>query len=677
MTYGLIMRVLSKSLVLCSVPASLLFSSAVLPQTQPVEVDGTRYLDELVVTGTRSERRLLDTPVRTEVVTAKEIEKTHARNLKEALVNVPGLQLRAIHGKAGFEVWLQGVSSDRVLVLIDGLPMTATTGSSVDVSQLAALDIERIEVVKGATSAQYGSSAMGGVVNVITRPPQPGLSGELTTDSGTYRDQNPSAEKYEPSRYSVRANVQGGSDALSMRLSGSHQHSDGVDPEPEDWAMPGDEFDRNDLKLRADWLAAQGHRIRASLNRFEEESVSRYVERNPPNFDNQRKDETVERSRLVMSGDHKIVSSLRGGWSAVYEVLNDDTVKFNANSSFDDRSAEHVLSKVSANLEQNLGSTHLLKGGVDLKRESLKQIKDGVSELEGDGKQQREGQDIWAQDTWMPTDKLELVPGFRVQNDSDFGAHVAPKINARYDLARSNGVAGFIRGGVGAGYRVPNLKERYYRFDHSELGYVVQGDEGLKPEESVSYQLGGGVSWNRLAWLETNAFLNDIDQLIQTYDTGVINNGVQEFRYENVAEARTWGLETTAGWEAADRWRITTGYTLTYTEDLETGRELNKVPRHQIDLGVDGPLFARGLNWSVRIRYQSDEFVDADRGTRSPGYTTADLKLNYRMSSQVRLFGGVDNATDVQRDFSNASEDFRPVAGRFAYAGLSVSFGSQ
>ena len=67
--------------------------------------------------------------------------------------------------------------------------------------------------------------------------------------------------------------------------------------------------------------------------------------------------------------------------------------------------------------------------------------------------------------------------------------------------------------------------------------------------------------------------------------------------------------------------------------------------------------------------------MDAAAGTESPGYTTADLKLNYRFSDQLRLFAGADNITDEQRDFSNASEDFRPVAGRFLYAGLTVSFG--
>ena len=646
-----------------------------LPATAIADGRPAGYLDELVVTGTRSERKLLDTPVRTELVTAQELEKTHARNLKEALENVPGLQLREIHGKPGYEVWLQGVEADRVLILIDGMPMTATTGSSVDVSQLAVLNIERVEVVKGAVSAQYGSSGIGGVVNVITRPPAAGLSGQFTTDVGTYGGQNPSGDKADPARYSARATVQGGSEQLTLRLSASHQHSDGIDPEPETWARPGDEFDRTDLSFRTDWSPSEDHRLSAAVARFEEESGSRFAENTPPFNTNQGKDETVTRTRYTLSGDHGRTSDLRAGWSAVHEILNDDTLKYKPDGVFDDRRAESSLSRFSAHLGKPVGLSHHVQGGVDFNWETLEQTNDGASELGVEPRRERDSQEIWVQDTWMPSDSLELVPGVRFQNDSDFGTHTAPKINVRYDLIQTDRLNGFLRGGIGAGYRVPNLKERHFTFDHSQLGYKVKGNLDLQPEESVSYQFGGGVSWNRTVWLEANAFFNDIEQLIQTSTDAEREGSIDVYTYENIAEARTWGGEITAGWEPSESWRITAGYTLTRTEDLATGNELNRRPRHQARLGLDGPLLLRGLSWSARLRYQSKEFVDAAMGTKSPGYTTADLKLNYRLSDQLRLFAGADNITDEQRDFSIADKDLRPVAGRFLYAGLRVSFG--
>lgn len=115
-----------------AVVAGTLLSST--PHLRAQTVGTADPLPTVVVTGTRSEKTLDETPIRTEVVDRQEIERTHARTLKDALENVPGLQLREIHGKSGYEVTLQGMTSDQVLILIDGLPITASTGSTVDVS---------------------------------------------------------------------------------------------------------------------------------------------------------------------------------------------------------------------------------------------------------------------------------------------------------------------------------------------------------------------------------------------------------------------------------------------------------------------------------------------------------------------------------------------------------------
>lgn len=149
------------------------------PVHNPTEAEETgqpdpnyQRLEEVVVTGTRTEKKLLDTPVRTQVVTKEEIRRTHARDLKEALEYVPGLLLKETE-KNGFSVWMQGLDSDRVLILLNGRRVTASTGSTVDLTQISAADIERIEIVKGPVSALYGSESMAGVINVITsKPPE-------------------------------------------------------------------------------------------------------------------------------------------------------------------------------------------------------------------------------------------------------------------------------------------------------------------------------------------------------------------------------------------------------------------------------------------------------------------------------------------------------------------------
>jgi len=430
----------------------------VLVSALAAPVYAVSYLDELVVTGTRSERTVLDTPVRTEVVTAREIEQTHARNLKEALINVPGLQLREIHGKPGYEVWLQGIDADRVLVLVDGMPLSATTGSAIDVSQLAVLDIARIEVVKGAVSAQYGSAAMGGVVNVITRDVDAGVKGMFSADGGTYGDQNPSGEKWDAARYSGRAAVSAGSEHWGLQVSGSSQHSDGIDPEPETWARPGDEYDRNDATVRVDWRPAERSMLSWSGSVFNESSNSRFSTL-PGGTINQGKDEDVRRLRTTLSGDHSDGSGLRGHWAFLREQLSDDTSKFSVAGTFDRREADISLSQASGHIESAVGDAHSVQVGADVRRETLEQYKDGVSELARNEAFSREGYELWVQDTWFALDNLEVVTGLRGQRDSDFGNHLAPKVNARLGFEDDKGFDSFIRAGVGTGLSLIHISE--------------------------------------------------------------------------------------------------------------------------------------------------------------------------------------------------------------------------
>lgn len=127
-------------------------------------------------------------------------------------------------------------------------------GSTVGLSQYLVSDVARIEVVKGASSAQYGSSAMGGVVNVITRPIEQGFGGSATVDVGNYGSQNDNGRNTSANNRHGRFNLGGGGETWRLALSGDSMDGDGFGLDPQKWARQGDASKRQQLTARAQWL---------------------------------------------------------------------------------------------------------------------------------------------------------------------------------------------------------------------------------------------------------------------------------------------------------------------------------------------------------------------------------------------------------------------------------------
>lgn len=625
-------------------------------------------IDQVVVSATRNARSVIDAPVRVEVVTADELARTHSRSLKEALENVVGLQLREIHGKSGYEAALQGMTGDQVLVLIDGQPISASTGSTVDVSQLALSEVERIEIVKGATSAQFGSAAMGGVINVITRQVASGWKASVLADGGSYGEQNPSGDAMAVARRHAQVRAEAGSDTWRGRVALDQLASDGFDPDPGSWARPGDELVRQQVDSRLEWHGKNGARAFAGVGVYDEDIDSRYVLVLPGGNSNQRKEEQVRRLRLT-TGAAIPVGAFGWQWSALHERFANDTLKFAGSTAFDDRQADISVEQFSTQLALPASANQEWLVGADWRRDALSQFKDGTSEIAAAEEVSRYASEAFVQHSWYPSARWEWLSGVRYQDDSDFGGHAVAKLGVRWHAFSGEDWRTTVRAGAGQGYRVPNLKERYYLFDHSQLGYVVIGNPDLQPEESLSYQLGTTLYWRDSLIVEAGIYWNELTNLIQidSENPATGPGGISEFSYDNVGRARTYGVESGVTWRVAPRLRIEAGYTWLQAENLQDKTELTRRPEHQARLSVDHDISAR-TTLTLRGRYQSTELVSTDTGARSPTWAVADLKLNHAISDKMSIFLGIDNLTNQQREFSDPA-DFSPLAGRFVYLG--------
>ncbi len=634
-------------------------------------------LPQVVVTGTRTEKTRLESPVRTEVVSREEIEKTHARDLKEALENVSGLQLKPVHGKTGFEAWLQGFDADRVLVLIDGEPIAPSTGSAVDLSQIATADIERIEIVKGATSALYGSNAMGGVINIITRRPRRALAYELTLDGGSYGGKNLSGNALTPSVRHLSGNVTLRRPEGYVQLNGSLRGQDGYSLNPESFRAEGGIGTKGNIDLRLGWTPVENTEIYFAP-RYYREAISNNLTSLAPGMGEIeiRKSEDAQRfhaslgfARGLRNGGRVRGWLLRDNWRSItrQDALASPGVE-------QERTAEIKLHRAELQWDMPWGESQALTWGLLLSKAALEQYQDRIGRpriMEVAGKQQR-SLEAYLQNDIFIGEHWEVVPGLRVQHDSGFGFYSAPKINVLFSPQWSGGVIANIRLSAGRGYRVPNLKERFFVFDHSQLGYRVLGSESLRPERSDNYQLGAELTRPGHFRAEFVLFHNRINNLIGTRLNPVKSDqaGLSIFDYQNLARAMTQGMELSgdAHWRS---WRVQGGYTLLDSRDLDIGKTLKNRPRHQITLGVDWKS-GRGVLFSWRAVYQSKEYFDADNQMISPSWLTLDAKISHELSRGFYAFGGIDNFFDEHRN-PESSHDNRPQAGRFIYFGVRVT----
>lgn len=649
---------------------------AVFSSCHAVLAQSSTELDTVVVSATRVERSINDAPVRTEVLSRYELSNIHARSLKEALENIPGLQLKEIHGKSGYEASLQGLSSDQLLILIDGMPLAASTGSAVDLNQFASLDIERIEIIKGAASAQYGSSALGGVINIITREAKSGLTGSVLYDAGSYGKQNIGEHSQRIAQHHVSTTLEGGSQQVTGRVSADLRNTQGFDANPDTWVRQGDDSERLQVGALIQYQPQQHSSLSFEGQHFREDDRQWLPEDNGrlPN-----KSESIRRNRFNLGAAHRF----SGGTALTLKALSEryQSYSYKQNQGyvpFDARDMRLDTDFASMQLDLPSGflrlDSHQLQVGVEWRRESLSQLKDGVAEVGTDGDVQRQSYELFLQDDYFFSAQGELVLGFRVQNDADFGLHSSPKAALKYRLFEQGEQQLLLRTSLGAGYRVPNLKERHYTFDHSSLGYMVTGNPNLTPEMSISYQLGLLWQMSQDSQLDVNAFYNDVNNLIQidTQNASQIN-GIRTYRYKNIDSAQTYGLETAFTTKLSTWLALTASHSFTQTHNTSTGTVLTQKPEHIARLGLDVQATER-LSLILRGRYQSQELASTETREWSPAWITFDLKTNYRITPNLRAFAGIDNLTNEQRDFSNGN-DFRPIVGRFVYAGFELRGG--
>ncbi|HEX6314093.1 MAG TPA: TonB-dependent receptor [Gemmatimonadaceae bacterium] len=565
-------------------------------------------LGEVIVTAARREQRLADAVVETELITATELRRGPS-DLAAVLSARTGVQLDG-GVPAGAGVQLRGFGSRRVLVLVDGQPLVGRINGTLDLSRLPVSSIERIEIVKGPQSTLYGTDAIGGVINVITRQaPAAGTSAGVSTTTGT------------EGRAEITADAAWRRGALATAIDAGYNGVNLVSGLPSDLATYSRRAHAN---------------VRGSLALGDERGLDwgglTVIER-----------QRYRTGQLFHFGDN-VQSALRLG---VHHDGATDRIRATASASLFDHLSRAATRDEPASDSGSRDRQRLVQGevqwsgvrgprvfdaGVALRREWI-----GADRL-SDETQALTGVEPFAQVTGSLGGVL-VTPGARLSWSDRWGTFLAPRIAAlfrpRDDIA--------IRASLGRGYRAPDFKELYLSFVNDAAGYAVYGNPDLRPERSTSVSIGTEWTAGR-SFVRASAFNASYRDFIETRSP----DATGAYTYGNIDRGWTRGLELEGG-VLAGLWRLETGAERLWTRDETTGEPLLGRTPFTLRASATGPILP-SLRASIRLAYASRTPVSRDESNGLTSYRDAfpqmDVRLSRSFGDRLELSGEVTNALD-------------------------------
>jgi outer membrane receptor for ferrienterochelin and colicins len=623
-------------------------------------------LDDMVVTASGFEQQITNAPASISVVSREQLERGYYQNVTDALRDVSGVIVTGGGaGDNGHDISIRGMPSQYTLILVDGRPQNSRESrpngnAGFEQDWLPPLQaIERIEVVRGPMSTLYGSDAIGGVINVITRKVAQAWHGNVQLDTVLQEDSD-SGDSRQANFYLSGPLV---GDRLGLQLYGRTSQRD------EDNILNGyEDKSLQSLTARFSLAASDNHDFTAEAGITEQERQS-LMGRSAPS----------EGCRGGCSDSfndytHRHVALTHSGR---FDIGTSESFVQRETSENPSREIEITNTTAKTSLVMPLGA-HMLTLGGSYEKESLDD--DTTNQISDRNHVEQQQWALFAEDEWLLTDTWALTGGMRLDDAENYGSHISPRLYSVWNLTPD----WTLKGGVSSGFRSPNLREVTADWGQTSRGGDVYGNPDLEPETSLNKELAllyandAGVSGGLT--LFHNDFKDKITRI--ACPEGVCADEPNQFGSDptyriNIDEAVTQGVEASVAAPLGEAVELTASYTFTDSEQKSgeyAGEPLTQLPRHQVSATLDWQVSSKLRQWT-KVTYRGEESQPTTGPSQSaivaPSYTFVDAGVGYQLNETTQLNAGIYNLFDEAIDYDEYGyvED-----GRRVWLGLNVAF---
>lgn len=640
--------------------------------------------DEVVVTATRTENDVKKVPASTQVITQEDIKRGGATSVRNALSMYANIFQKSKVRGGGHDIIIRGMETKHSLVMVNGRRISneadaSGLGNAMSLDRININDVEKIEIVRGPSSALYGSEAMGGVLNIITKPSkeQTLLTGLEHTSEDTSHWWH--ADTGRIGNFSMTLDARFNKINRSMPDTATESDPYGtaqtynasLNYYVNDHSYVNAYMDYYSQHLKTDTgtpvmkpitLTTSSGKMSLSGQAMLEGTGSKaYKQKNYGISWNGKTDKNDWQIQAYMSkfnwsttSNTKVLGSIPpAGMEGMFNFL------LQKKNAYDFNHDEHNMWAIEGRDSLRVNDHHRVTFGAEYVKDKvagtgLGANGDSVYSITENGKTKSSSEKTLSSYAAYLQDEIEygkwfIVPAIRYDHHSAYGSHTSPKIGVTY-----NATDHFrIKANYGDGFKAPSVSQLYYDLD-MEMGrgnwVHLTGNPNLKPEKSKSWDLGVEAEFGK-GYGSLTYFDNDVDNLIASIPKGKDSNGHNLHRYENVNKARIKGLENTLGYRFNDTLEFKVTSTLLDAKDTSSGKDLTQRARlSQIyQLIYDDH---KDTGWSAVLWNQLDyKFVTGKAWEKSgesvkKSYSLTNFSLTRKVNKDTRVYGSVQNIFD-------------------------------